>query len=68
MNYDVFDFDENLWALWNSERGYLSPWLTKRAYQKWWYVHFGVQGKLVPGRYNLYRGEADEREMRRVGN
>lgn len=66
MRYDIYDIDDDRWACWDSENGYLSGWLTKKQYQKWWWVQYGVLGKMIPGSRNAYRGDADEWEKKRI--
>ena len=66
MKYDVYDVDDDRWAMWDSEKGYLSDWLTKKQYQKFWWVQYGVLGKIIPGRNTIYRGNADEWEVKRI--
>lgn len=65
MRYDVYDIDENLWACWDSLRGYLTGWMNQRAYQRWYALELGCPGKRLPGRRTIYRADADEREARR---
>lgn len=62
MRKDVYDADDELWALWDSSLGYLCPWLTKKEYERWWKLQYGVIGRSLPGRDTIYRTEADEKE------
>jgi len=66
MRYDVYDLDEDLWACWDPERGYLSGWMEKKAYNKWWNLQYGVTGRRLPSAHTMYRTETDEKEKMRI--
>lgn len=67
MLHDVYDLDDDKWAVWDSLDGYLTGWMTKAQYEKHWKVHYGVIGRSLPNRHTVYRTTADEWEKRRNG-
>ena len=36
MLHDVYDLDDDKWAVWDSSDGYLTGWMTKAQYEKHW--------------------------------
>ena len=66
MRYDVYDFDDQVWACWDDQKGYLSLFMPKQLYQKWWFVHYGVLGRKLPGLHTIYRTDADAKEKMRI--
>ena len=62
MRNDVYDLDENKWSCWTSDHGFICDWMPEKEYQKWYYVHYGVMGRKLPGLRTIYRSEAEEKE------
>ena len=66
MRFDVYDMDDEQWACWDPDRGYLSGWLKKKDYNKWWLLQYGVMGRRLPSAHTMNRTEADEKEKMRI--
>lgn len=59
---DAYDMDEDRWACWSPQKGYMSGWMTAREYEHWYWIEYGCKGHRPGGKRMIYRSEADQKE------
>lgn len=62
--YDVYDFNTGKWALWKLHHGYLTEWMTKEAYLRYWKIMLGVTCRQLPNKDTIYPGDIPRIEKR----